>query len=507
MSPYWHKPLTAWKKSFIISFFICAFFFLVWLVASGLYFSYPSSFVILFLSITFFITYLGGSIVHWKSRTRHVSPAPKDLGVDVFITTLNEDTEILRLSIRNCRNMDYIHRTYVLDDGNREEVKRLAAEMGVGYLGRRDRKFAKAGNLNHALSQTSGEFIAVFDADGVPRKNFLKDLLGYFQDPKVAIIQTNQFYYNFDSFQHSQKFEKSHLWHEQSVFYDSILCGKDASDAATWCGNGSLLRRSALEKIGGVAVGTITEDFHTSILLNELGYITVYDPRPLVFSLAACDYRAYIGQRNRWEIGFFQVLLGEWRKFFLSKKATGIRRLCFLAPLVYYFESFPRILYFFLPLILIFDQGRSIAGPWWVALFFVGIWLWREGAYYLVSRSRGTDSYMGAFWFLKMWRYAMNILLYPLRRKSEFYVTPKIPNKISHSYLGKAILGCGFSLSLAAVSIGTMLNTGMNPGLLLASVVAIFNSGHCYRAAKLLFRKPQVKEVHSYVCRIPVSNG
>lgn len=71
-----------------------------------------------------------------------------------------------------CINIKYPHKTYILDDGNRPELAKRAAEWGCGYIARKERMHAKAGNLNNAFQLTQGEFVAIFDADFVPQTDF-----------------------------------------------------------------------------------------------------------------------------------------------------------------------------------------------------------------------------------------------------------------------------------------------------------------------------------------------
>ena len=115
-------------------------------------------------------------------------------------------------------NMRYPHKTYILDDGNRSELAKASVEWGCEYIARCERSHAKAGNLNHALQLTQGEFIAIFDADFVPQPDFLEKTLGYFSDEKIAFVQTPHSYYNVDSFQFKIKKEKEKSWNEQDIF-------------------------------------------------------------------------------------------------------------------------------------------------------------------------------------------------------------------------------------------------------------------------------------------------
>ncbi|HEY0304804.1 MAG TPA: glycosyltransferase, partial [Longimicrobiales bacterium] len=122
----------------------------------------------------------------WRVSDREPPPAPRGRSVDVFITTYDEPLEVLRRTAVGARAIRYPHRTYILDDGRRDEVLKLAQDLGIGYIRRADNVNAKAGNLNHALSVTSGEFILQLDTDHVPLANIVDRMIGYFEDPKVA---------------------------------------------------------------------------------------------------------------------------------------------------------------------------------------------------------------------------------------------------------------------------------------------------------------------------------
>src|SRR5690606_23303121 len=103
-----------------------------------------------------------------------------------------ESPRILRRTIRQTLKVAAPSTVWILDDGNRAEVRRLCAKFGVKYLSRASRENAKAGNLNNALPQSNADLIAVFDADGFPARDFLEGTVELFSDPKVAIVQVNQ---------------------------------------------------------------------------------------------------------------------------------------------------------------------------------------------------------------------------------------------------------------------------------------------------------------------------
>jgi cellulose synthase (UDP-forming) len=229
----------------------------------------------------------------WHPLKRTPPPAPPGLRVDVYIPTYKEDVSLVRKTVLGCINMAYPHKTYILDDGNRSEFAALAAELGCAYVARKERAHAKAGNLNHALSISDGDFIVVFDADYVPQPDFLDKTLGYFIDEKVAFVQTPQNYYNVESFSFRFKFEKREKWNEGDMFYRLMMPARDYWNAAFFAGTSATFRKRALDEIGGFATETITEDLHTSVRLYKAGWKGVYHNELLSSGLAATDLKNY----------------------------------------------------------------------------------------------------------------------------------------------------------------------------------------------------------------------
>lgn len=188
------------------------------------------------------------SLTMWNARRR--APAPPALPgrtVDVFITTYNEPIDLVLKTALAARDMTYPHQTWILDDGNRPEFAAAAGRIGVGYITRGPEwegrpRHAKAGNINNALTRTSGELVMILDADQVPEPRFLDRVLGYFDDPEVAFVQTPQHFWNVT--------EADPLGSQAELFYGPIQQGKDGWDAAFFCGSNAVLRREALMALG-----------------------------------------------------------------------------------------------------------------------------------------------------------------------------------------------------------------------------------------------------------------
>jgi cellulose synthase (UDP-forming) len=241
----------------------------------------------------------------WYSWSRPPAvrpPATPGRKVDVYVCTYDEPFEVVAATLAGCRALTYPHTTWLLDDGRRREMEELARIAGAEYLTRPDNSHAKAGNINAALPRTDGELVLMLDADHVPMPDALDAMIGYFDDEKVALVQSPHDFFNHDSVQHYVVGR-----HEQSLFYRVVSPGKDRHGAAYWCGSAALLSRQALLEIGGVATETIAEDFHTTIRMQRYGWTSRYHDEVLVQGLAPHDLDGYLLQRDRWARGNLAV--------------------------------------------------------------------------------------------------------------------------------------------------------------------------------------------------------
>jgi cellulose synthase (UDP-forming) len=245
------------------------------------------------------------AILTWFSWSRPPAVRPQATpgrSVDVYVCTYDEPAEVIMATLAGCRALTYPHTTYLLDDGHRPEMEELAQLAGAEYLVRADNSHAKAGNLNAALPRTEGDLVLMLDADHVPMPDALDALVGYFDDERMALVQTPHDFFNHDSAQHYSVGR-----HEQSLFYRVVCPGKDRHGAAYWCGSAALINRHALLEIGGVATETIAEDFHTTIRLLRHGWKSRYHDEVLVQGLAPHDLDGYLLQRDRWARGNLAV--------------------------------------------------------------------------------------------------------------------------------------------------------------------------------------------------------
>jgi cellulose synthase (UDP-forming) len=263
----------------------------------------PVAFAMLLVTEIYGLWALG--TLAWYSWSRPPAvrpPATPGRKSDVYVCTYDEPFEVVAATLAGCRALTYPHTTYLLDDGRRPEMEKLAQVAGATYLTRPDNSHAKAGNINAALPRTEGELVLMLDADHVPMPDALDAMVGYFDDERVALVQSPHDFFNHDSVQHYVVGR-----HEQSLFYRVVCPGRNRHGAAYWCGSAALLRRQALLEIGGVATETIAEDFHTTIRLLRHDWTSRYHDEVLVQGLAPHDLDGYLLQRDRWARGNLAV--------------------------------------------------------------------------------------------------------------------------------------------------------------------------------------------------------
>ncbi|TSC90761.1 MAG: cellulose synthase (UDP-forming) [Parcubacteria group bacterium Gr01-1014_2] len=274
-----------------------------------------------------------------KKYTCRVVPPYFSPAVDVFITVCGEPTKVVEETLAGAMAIDYPnYRIYILNDGyvakkeNWREIEDLAKKYGANVITRTIPGGAKAGNINNGLKQTNAPFFALFDADHAPKKDFLKKTLAYFQDSKMALVQTPQYYKNKD-----QNHLTRSAWEQQELFFGPICQGKNKDNATFWCGTNAVIRRSALEEIGGILENTVTEDFLVSLYLHQKGYKSIYIPEILSEGLAPQDLKSYVSQQYRWARGCLDLIFNHNPIF--KKGLTKAQKIHYLYSSSYYLNG------------------------------------------------------------------------------------------------------------------------------------------------------------------------
>jgi cellulose synthase (UDP-forming) len=344
--------------------------------------------------------------------------------IAVLIPTYNEGAEILIPTVSAALALEPVHETWLLDDGDRPEIRDLAEALGARYLARPTHEHAKAGNLNHALGVIDADIIAVLDADHVASRNLLESTLGYFSDPRVALVQTPQDFYNVTSFEHGGGVAYGEPFHEQTLFYRLIQPGKNRWNAAFWCGTNALVRVEALRELGGAATETITEDIHTSIRFHRRGWKTVYHNEVLARGLAADDAAQYQLQRNRWGTGAMQVLRVE-NPLVVSGLSVA-QRLAYASTLLGWFDSWRTLGLLILPPAVLLTGQVPIAADGITFVTWFGVtYVLQQAALYLLGRGAYRPILSVIFDLVRMTPNLAATLTLLRPRRPRFMVTPK----------------------------------------------------------------------------------
>ncbi len=346
--------------------------YLVWRIVSTLPIIYgwlaaACSILLLLVEITGF----GESLVHYSSMSGlRTYPLPeiedeRYPDVDIFVSTYNESTELLRKTLIGCLRMQYPDKSkvhiYLCDDNRRSEMRELANELGVNYFDRPDNKGAKAGNLNHALSLSSSPYVVTFDADMIPREEFLLKTIPYFVDAEernsrlpegsrmpLGLLQTPQSFYNPDVFQHNLYCE-NRIPNEQDFFYRTVEAARTSVNTVIYGGSNTILSRNALDAIGGFFTESITEDFATGLLIESSGFISLGLSEPLASGLAPTSFAEHVKQRTRWGRGVIRT--AKTLKISKRKGLSLRQKISYISSVTYWFSPVKNLVYILSPLL------------------------------------------------------------------------------------------------------------------------------------------------------------
>ena len=290
--------------------------------------------------------------------------------VAVFITCYGEPLEVIQRTATAARDLWGEHTTWILDDGRSDEVRAMAAAIGVQYIRRLSSGGAKAGNVNHALSQVKTDFFCIFDADFVPKPEFLYQALPFFIDPNVAFVQTPQSYGNLTSL------IARGAGYMQTVFYKFVQPGRNHFNAAFCVGTNVVFRRAAVDDVGGIYTDSKSEDVWTSLMLHERGWRSIYIPDVLAVGDAPETIEAYTKQQLRWATGGFEILFTH-NPLSPKRPLTMDQRLMYFVTATHYLTGIaPGLLLLVPALEIFFDLRPVVLGTTFATwlLFYVGFY-------------------------------------------------------------------------------------------------------------------------------------
>ena len=316
--------------------------------------------------------------------------------VDVFITYCGEDLDVVLDTVRAACALDYptqSFRVFVLDDSGSQELGEAIAKRwqlsnkNLYYTSRGEQvsRHSKAANLNwglryaHLQEGGSAELLAVLDVDMIPERDWLRSLIPQiYQDERVAMVNPPQNYYNnLDDNRYG-----AGAWIIRH--FDLVVAMMDRANNGVCTGSGFIVRRKAIEDIGGFPTQSTMEDHLTSCMLNFKGWVCVYVPNPVQWGLGPSTDQSHIRQLQR--LAGAAMLLNEHLPRPNNRKADPSDRLAavvFALPftLPYCAAAFNMVV---VPLLLVFVPVKNpVYGEIQATRFLMTLAVWDFAAQFL----------------------------------------------------------------------------------------------------------------------------
>ena len=306
---------------------------------------YSWLFALLTASVTFKLLRLLHEWYHYWNVVPSIPPAvTRTWSVDIMTTFCpGEPYEMVLNSLEAIQAITYPHTTYLCDEADDLYLRQICEQMGVRHVTRTDKKDAKAGNINNALQQATGDICVILDPDHVPVPDFLDHVLSYFEDAKIGFVQCVQAYYNY-----RESLVAYGAAEQTYTFYGPMMTCMGSYGTAQAIGANCTFRRAALDSIGGHAAG-LSEDMHTAMQLHAKGWTSAYVPLPLSYGLVPATLSAYYKQQLKWARGTFELLVTTYPRVF--RQLTWRQRVHYLTMPLYYFLGIVQLIDISIPII------------------------------------------------------------------------------------------------------------------------------------------------------------
>ncbi|WP_198664751.1 glycosyltransferase [Lewinella sp. IMCC34191] len=410
--------------------------------------------------------------------------ATRSYSVDVLTTFYpGEPYEMIVRTLRAIQQIRYPHTAYLCDEADDPYLKEVCRELGVIHVTRQEKVNAKAGNINNALKQATGEICLILDPDHIPQPDFLDYVVPHFQDPEIGFVQCVQAYYNkFDSI--VAKGSAQQTFH----FYGPMMMCMNSYGTVNAIGANCTFRRAALDSIGGHAPG-LAEDMHTAMLLYREGWKAVYVPRILAKGLVPSTLTAYFKQQIKWSRGTFDLLVKVYPNIF--SRLTWRQRLHYLLIPIHYLAGLAYFVGFLIPILSLALSdvpwtghfgfflliGLPVVFSSFVLRFYIQKWL-------ISDDERGFHIVGGVLEIVGWWVFTLGFLYTLINKKVPYLPTPKDDESTTHFSLLLPNLVVGF-VSIFAVIFG--LQRDLTPFSIIMAAFALLNTGFMFFSVYLAF--------------------
>jgi glycosyltransferase involved in cell wall biosynthesis len=267
----------------------------------------------------------------WRRRITRSHPLPavaeRDLPfVSLHVPAHNEPPDMVIETLRHLVRMDYPRYEVILIDDNTDDeklwrpVEAWCARHGVKFAHLEDWPGYKSGALNYALRELTdeaAEVIGVVDSDYQIEPGFLRGCAPAFAEPWVGFIQSPQDYRDWETAPYYRR-----LYYSYKYFFSISQPSRNEHDGAIFAGTMGLIRRVALEQLGGWDEWCITEDAELSLRLLRAGWHGEYMDQTWGRGIMPLTFEGLKGQRYRWCFGGIQILRMHWRSLIPGRKTT-----------------------------------------------------------------------------------------------------------------------------------------------------------------------------------------
>jgi len=414
------------------------------------------------------------------SRTRY-DGLTKFPFVTVQVPTYNEPFSVAEKTLRGCMSQDYpqSRREIIVADDSTDAVKMRQLETfckknGIKFIHRDNRRAFKAGALNESNRYARGELFAILDADDTPEPTFLSHSVeALLEDDKIAFVQARNSERNFGE---NAVTKLSGMI--RGILFSSIMKSKDNRDLAVFCGSGGVVRRSVLEKLGGWPEETLTEDTDFTTKAFSHKFVSAYINPVECRGLLPTSYSGFQRQSFRWAKGTTQTLFLRWRM--ILKIPSIWRKIEHFLSCMSYFIG-PMLLAFNVILITHLLTGIQLFHMYdpmflWVFGIFLALSSFFASLHTQLNEGRRFSLGQILIYVLASHSLSVNftkaILSAALKRKSEFYRTPRMKTAVRNRF--SALRKFWIETLLGAVSLVAAAITITNPAYMVQALWTIF---------------------------------
>jgi len=267
-----------------------------------------------FFGIFFLLIFI---ILHYRNlKQLYKSPAPKRFPFVTFLVPAYNEEKSIEETVENLVKIDYPKNKkeiIIINDGSSDQTGEIAKRLEKKYkqvILFDKSNSGKADSLNKAIKKARGELIAVTDADSFPNKTALKKMIGHFQDPRVGAVTSRVLVRN----------KENWLSRFQVLDYSIIAWTRKLLDFvdSVYVTNGplSIYRKSIVIEVGGFDSKNLTEDIEITWHILSKNYKTRMSYDAIVYTIVPEDFKTWIKQRIRWNLGGIQTIQKYWRTMF-----------------------------------------------------------------------------------------------------------------------------------------------------------------------------------------------